>query len=288
MKGVRLPIFNDFQWRYLNAALGKYATGIAIIGIIWGLIKKRHFALIVTLWIVLMFLLANMHKIPIPGAKLINNTSVEIFLFLPISTSVAYILTWLIENWNDLIPSNFQKVLRLALIFFFCLIAILGAKSLLPILNPITFIFREADYQALEWIENNIPEEETILINPFAWGYGLFGGGDGGYWISPIAGIKTIPPPALYGLEYKTPDFTNTQNIIRYVINHHTAPDDLHSFLLDNNIHYIYIGKRGGVLSPKLLSDSLYFESIFSSDGTWVFKIKSTRILVRITTPPNQ
>jgi len=274
MTGTRIPIFNDFQWRYLNAALGKYATGIAIIGLLWGLIRKRQFAIIFSLWIVLMFFLANMHILPIPGTKLINNTSVEIFLFLPISTLIAYIFTWLIENWNDLIPANFRKGYHLALIFIFSAIAILGAKSLLPILNPVTFLFREADYQALNWIENNIPEEETILVNPFAWGYGLFGGSDGGYWISPLAGRKTIPPPVLYGLEFDSADFDMTQDIIRYVINHHDAPGDLHPFLVEQDIRYIYIGKRGGILSPKLLDESSLFKSIFSSEGTWVFKLE--------------
>ena len=154
----------------------------------------------------------------------------------------------------------------------------LGAKSLIPILNPGTILFRNADYRAIEWIEDNIPQGETILINPFSWGYGLYAGSDGGYWISPMAGIKTIPPPALYGLEHKALRFKNTQNIIRNVIKHNNSPENLHSLLVDNSIGYVYIGKRGGILSPKLLSDSPYFKPIYSSEGTWVFKIQNPEI----------
>ena len=32
--------------------------------------------------------------------------------------------------------------------------------------------------------------DATVLINPFTWGYGLYAGNDGGFWISPLAGRK--------------------------------------------------------------------------------------------------
>ena len=98
------------------------------------------------------------------------------------------LLDLLISYWKELLPQK-SKYLFLGVICIVTLwVAYTGAKQLIAIINPITVLSRNADLPAIEWVEKNIPVNETIVINPFAWGYGLYAGSDGGYWISPLSG----------------------------------------------------------------------------------------------------
>jgi hypothetical protein len=123
----------------------------------------------------------------------------------------------------------------------------------------------------MTWISENIPTEETILINPEGWGYGLYIGHDGGYWIAPLTGRRTIPPPVLYGLG--PPEYINQINeTIEEVIASSGDPQRLWELLGEQDIQYIYIGGRGGVLSASQLNESPLFEALFTRQGVWVFE----------------
>ena len=125
----------------------------------------------------------------------------------------------------------------------------------------------------MDFIQENIPVEETILINPFAWGYGIFAGNDGGFWITPIAGRKTLPPPVLYGMGRKSEEGKKIPEISRQVIDYRNRPHELHAYLLDRGINYIYIGVRGGTLSPHSLRYSPFYKMLYAKDGAWLFKL---------------
>jgi len=273
LKGVRTPAFNDFAWRYLNSALGSYALALSTLGLIWGIIRRRWFTLTLILWICILFFTANLGALSLPGRGFINNTSVQILLFMPISALCGYLLSWIIRNWEKFISSKWIYVYRYSLVVIGIVIAIIGARTLIPILNPVTMLFREADYPAMIFIRENIPVEETILINPFAWGYGIFAGNDGGFWITPIAGRRSLPPPVLYGMGKLTEDGKKIPEISHQVIDYRNQPDELHAYLLDQGIHYIYIGVRGGILSPHSLRYSPFYDMLYAKDGAWLFKV---------------
>jgi len=273
LKVVTISAFNDFAWRYLNSALGSYALALAILGLIWGIIRRRWFTLTMIFWICTLFFTANLGALSLPGRGFINNTSVQILLFMPISALCGYLLSWIIQNWEEFIPSKWIFVYRCSLVVFGIIITIIGARTLIPILNPVTMLFREADYPAMDFIQENIPVEETILINPFAWGYGIFAGNDGGFWITPFTGRKTLPPPVLYGMGEITEDGKKIPEISRQVIDYRNRPLELHAYLLDRGIHYIYIGARGGALSPRNLRYSPFFEMLYAKEGAWLFKL---------------
>ena len=150
-------------------------------------------------------------------------------------------------------------------------VAILGAQHLLPKLNPVTFLAREADIPAITWIDWNIPEEEVILINPTGWGYGLYMGNDGGYWISPLTGLRTTPPSVLYGLG-KPAEIDTINQLVEQLLSIGEDAQAVWRLMRNNNIRYVYIGARGGILSPKALSESGLFLIRYQQDGSWVFE----------------
>jgi len=266
-----VAFFQDFSWSYVTAALGKYTLVFAGLGLIWGMIVQKRFAYLLFVWIVLLFLIANLDALHLPGAGLINNTSVEIMLFIPISILGGYFIDQLLIQWKYVIPIKLITPLMGIIYILTILLAYSGSKQLITIINPITILSRNADLPAIDWIRENIPENETIAINPFLWGYGLYAGSDGGYWIAPLSGRATIPPPVLYGLG---PGSKMVKEQSQKVIDLSSDPSALWAFLSSNHLHYIYIGAKGGVLSAELLKNSTLFTNIYYRDSVWIFSVK--------------
>ncbi len=273
---VSLPVvssvsfFQDFSWPYLTSAYGKQAMVVAGLGFFWSLIKRRSMAFILGFWILILFFLANLGALKLPGAGLITNLSVEIMLFIPISILAGYFLDQTLMYWKDLIPKQLILPSVGVIFLIFGLVAYQGARQLIPIINPVTILSRQADLQAIQWIGDNIPAGETIVINPFAWGYGLYAGNDGGYWISPLSGRLTLPPPVLYGLgnNYKE---INSQ--AQQIYSSSTDPIKFWEYLNSRQYHFVYVGARGGVISPEKLSSSGLFSVLYHKTSVWIFGV---------------
>jgi hypothetical protein len=264
--------FSDFSWNLLTSARGIFSLVIAAAGFIWAVLRKEIFAWILFIWLICLFFLANLNVWKLPGANFVNNTSVVISLFLPISVLCGYLLSWLLTGWYHWLPSSLRKFYTIAIIILSILLGWITAKPLLTIVNPSTLLFREIDRPALNWIKENIPEDETVFINPFAWGYGLYAGYDGGFWISPLSERPTLPPPVLYGLDSNSMRDINI--MCNQVIQTNGDPKVLHDLMVQNQLKYVYIGGKGGLLSPTKLQQSQQFIVRFNYQTTWVFEIK--------------
>lgn len=267
------PLFGDFSWRYLTAGLGTYAMGLAGLGLIWGLFRRPRFSTAMLLWVVLLFFLSNLGALGLPGAGFVNNSSVVITLFAPISLLAGYFAAEILSTSPKFLPEVYRKPLQWSLLAGLLVLNILGARQLLSILNPATEIFRAADRPALAWIDQHVPEQETILINPFNWGYGIYAGYDGGFWIAPLAGRPTMPPAILYGAG----PIEEVQQIIAFsqeVIDRGDDPQALWDLMHANDIRYVYLGARGGAISPKALSSNPLFETLYEADGAYLFQTR--------------
>ena len=265
------PLFQGFGWPFLTTSLGKQTLVLAGLGLFWGMIKRERFSYLLLSWMVLLFLIANLDALSIPGGGLINNLSVEIMLFIPISILGGYLIDQIITQWRDLLPRKLIIPAVGTILVLTLMVVYTGSKQLITIVNPITILSRNADLPAIDWVHDNIPENETIVINPFLWGYGLYAGSDGGYWIAPLAGRATLPPPILYGLgSYKEQINQKSQKVIELG----STPIALWEYLTTNQLHYIFIGTRGGVISPEKLSSSDLFTVVYKQDGVWIFRIK--------------
>jgi len=266
-----IPLFQDFSWAYLTAAIGKQTLVLAGLGLVWGMVRRERFAYLLLSWVVLLFFIANLAALSLPGGNLVNNTSVEIMLFVPISILGGYFIDQIISSWR-LLPSKLVTIpVTGIIIIILALFAYLGSRQLVSIINPVTVLSRQADLPAIEWINQNIPTNETIVINPFNWGYGLYAGNDGGYWISPLTGRLTLPPPVLYGMSN---EISKINGLVQQVVETSSDPKKFHDLLSADQLQYIYIGARGGIISPLKLSGSGLFEQLYQHDGTWIFRVK--------------
>jgi hypothetical protein len=259
------------DWGYLIPVYGKPVMILAGLGLAWSIVRARWFGLTLALWIGLLFMIANQGIVHLPRAGFVNKTSVEIMLFMPLSVLAGYLVGVLIHAGRKTLPVGLHTPYHLVLLLAASALALMGARRLLPILNPITFLFREADRSALEWVQENLPSNETFLINPFHWNTGVYAGQDGGYWITPMTGHKSIPPPVLYDLgDLQEKDRIN--QICRQVIDQGKNPANLYALMKLQNIRYVYLGGRGGVLSPGTLHRSPLFRLLYNHAGVWIFE----------------
>jgi hypothetical protein len=261
------------DWGLLTPVYGRAALILAVGGLLWSIVKARWFGLVLALWTGLLYLSANQGILRLPLSTGINKTSVEITLFLPIAALAGFLISDLLDLVARFTPPRLQKAYLTVATVSTATLALLGAQRLLPILNPATLLFRQADRTAIAWIDDNLPESERFLINPFLWGYGVYAGQDGGFWITPLAGRGTLPPPVLYGLG--TPEQKSAiVQASRWALDHAKDPAGLHALMQEQGIGYIYTGARGGAFSPSALSQSNLFETVYQQDGVWVFRAR--------------
>ena len=278
--GTGASTYNTFAWNYLTSGLGNATLVLAGLGFVLALLKRHWFVLTLLLWTGLLFAAANMDRLNLPGSGFINNTSVQISLFFPIAVLGGYFLAMLVDGLRFLlgklrINQHRAHIVLYGMVCLICLAAIIhGARTLIPLLNPVTFLYRQADRAAIEWIEENIPPGETILLNTFSWGYGLYAGSDGGYWISPLAGIKTMPPPVLYGMTNNAAEVTAINQLSQEAMAKGNQPAELAALMRQAGMRYIYIGARGGPLSAHTLLESGLFEALYQAKGTWLLELR--------------
>ncbi len=265
---------SDFSWSYLTSGLGNYTLALAAAGLVLGAARRQAVPIALFLWVVIMFALANLGVLHLPGAGFINNTSVEITLFLPLAALGGYALSWGIGQVQGRLPQDWKPVFYANLGAAALILSFYAAQQILPILNSATMQIRQADRPALEWAAQHLPQEAVVLINPFAWGYGLYAGSDGGAWVAPIGGRQTLPPPVLYSFDSDLEAIQRNAELSRKVMSLNTDPDGLYAFLKEQGIEYIFLGARGGALSPKLLASSPKYEVLYAQRGVWIFRVK--------------
>ena len=84
----------------------------------------------------------------------------------------------------------------------------------------------------------------------------------------------TNPPPVLYGLDTSV-DTTlfATSDFNQEVLNLSGDAEALHALFKDQGIEYVYLGSKGGGLSPQVLLQSPYFKLLYAGNLTYVFGV---------------
>lgn len=257
----------------LTAGLGKSSLFLAGFGILWAFWHRNQGVYLLLAWVGLCFLSVYLPYLGLPGLGLVNATSVTISLFLPIAALGGFFVTETISRGYVLflLPT-------LAIRYFLASIALIilsaiAIPKMLPLLNPITMLVREDDLEGMSWINANIPQDEKILIQPFLWGYGLYSGSDGGTWIPALAKRVTVPPPALFALTASPIEIKAINTIAQRTLEYRNNPNELANWMNLNNLHYLYLGGRGGDISPFVLSQSNNFTLIFHHNSVFIFQL---------------
>jgi hypothetical protein len=139
------------------------------------------------------------------------------------------------------------------------------------VVNPRTVILTPPDLRAMAWIEENTAPEAVFLINSYEWMSSVYAGTDGAYWITPLTGRQSWPPPALYGLG--TGDYMARINGLAQAAMESTDGEALHALLRAHGIDYVCLGRYGGDLQPEMLLACQGFQLVFHQEGVWIFAV---------------
>lgn len=263
----------SIPWGFLTAGLGLPLLYVSAAGFLAALVLRLRLAITVLFWTVLMFLAANLNRLGLPTGGFISNDSVVISLFLPLTILGGFIIA---AGWRA--TRSFKLPVRLAaglLVFILSFYTIfVGSQKLLTIINPLTVFLRAGDRTAAAWISDNLPPDSTFLINPAAWGYGIYVGSDGGYWLSPITGRVTFPPTLLYGHGQRE-DIAAINQQAAELLENAQDPQFLADFMANRGLDYLFVGVRGGPISALALLQSPQFELLYHQEGAWIFRPSS-------------
>ncbi|PWH16043.1 MAG: hypothetical protein DDG59_10325 [Anaerolineae bacterium] len=257
----------------LTPALGKIVLALAALGFAIELLRHSRSGLVLAIWMGLCFATIYLTHFISRGIGFLNMTSVTISLYLPLSAlgaqGTALIFQWLRRLFN-------LKSRWLSITLSLCAIlisAFLGGRTLIPLLNPITMLVRSDDLKAMNFIRTATPIDQSFLIQPFLWGYGLYAGQDGGAWIPALAHRPTIPPPVLFALSDQGEQVRQINQISQRVLEKPRDAAYIAKIMSEQGLAYLYLGAKGGSISAWEISQSPAFEQIYHEGGVFIFRL---------------
>ena len=267
------PAYNAFPYDLVMIGNNRALIVLAICGLLWGLYKRERAVIVTILWVAILVVIANPTILGLPSTWLVNNASLAISLFMPLSVLSAYALASLQYPISNL--RSLASVLQLLLLgIAIAIVALWGAWEMLDVVNPSTVLATRDDMVAMEWIRSHTPAEAKFLINVRHWQEGTYVGTDGGYWIPLLTGRDTVLPPAVY--LYGSAEYVKGINELAKTIAVAESWDteSMRRLLSENGVTHVYIGARGGSLTPRMFMDGSYYRPAYSDGTVWIFEVE--------------
>jgi hypothetical protein len=253
--------------------------GLSLGALIWQSCARQLTVWTTVLWTGTLLVVANPHRIGLPGTGLVNNFAILVLLYIPASILVGALIgqvgVWA-QRWG-------RWAWGLIAVAF-----VLGTGwSVVQRMKDLDFggvLVTEADMNAMEWIRENTPPEAKFLVNGFlAYGDSAVVGADGGWWIPLLTGRASTVPPAVYGMEVSD-DTDDPWKPIRLMLRlQEVSPASWEGsrLLQDEAITYAYAGyghgKVGNPGEPLLDANQLvlspYYSLVYHQEGVWILKL---------------
>ena len=243
------------------------------VGALLALLLRRWRLVAVGGWIGVLFLLANPNLLGLQPLWLINNHSVIITLFLPVSLLIGDAAAGVLHLLRRWVPRGSGLPIRLLPATAIALLAALGAWQFRTVVHPTTNLTASADLPALAWVAEHTAPDARFLINARRWLRNVHRGTDAGWWITPLTGRWTSTPLALY--DYGPPAYV-AEVEARSAAVAQLRPEqqaELDALVRDYRIDYVFIGAKGGPLKPDMFWGRPEFEAVYDHDGVQIFKV---------------
>ena len=247
---------------------------IAGLAVLLGLVQRRWRVVALALWIGVMFALANPAATGVRALWLINNHTVIITLFMPVSLLVAFggrEVMRLLVRWA---PARFYRALAIAVGVLLVGLAGGGAWQFRDVINPTTNLTAPDDRPALDWVAANTPLDARFLIGSAPWLGQVHRGADAGWWLTPFAGRWTSTPPALY--DYGQPEYVRSVSERSASVANLKLGDvqQLDEIIRTNGITHIFIGAKGGPLKGEMFWGNPRFKPVYDHEGVLIFEVQ--------------
>ncbi|NNJ09844.1 hypothetical protein EKD04_005850 [Chloroflexales bacterium ZM16-3] len=251
-----------------NPWLIVYLTpGAGALLLIWGLRRRSLPAGLAGVGL----LLINPRTVALPYLWLITNDVLVISLFVPLGvlTGGAAALLY------DALPSARRWPRATATITAAAALALAGwgAYDQRGVLNQNTVAATPADRAAITWAAANTPPDARFLVNSIGWLGPVKRGTDGGWWLLPLAGRWTTAPPVLY--TYGSPDYVRYVQAIEAAVADYQPGQEqaILDLIASERITYIYLGAKGGALTPELFVGRPGFRTVYQEGGVTIIAV---------------
>jgi hypothetical protein len=249
-------------------------------GLVWQVYRRRLVGWTTALWLGGVLVLSNPYLVRLPGTGIVNNFTVLIMLYLPVSVLAGVlfgeVMGRLWHSWRWAGP-----VLTSAIILA---LAVWGVRQRTRDLHLAHALVSEADMRAMAWIRENTPPDARFLVNGFAaYGGNSVVGADAGWWIPLLAARENTIPPLTYGVEETyDPDYRiqlrkDYAHLTQVSL---TSPEGV-AYLQEMDITHLYVGQRKGrvgnpgepLLNAEDLASSPQFKLVYDQDAIWIWEL---------------
>lgn len=267
--------FNAVPWSLVDVGLNRVLMVWAGLGLGWGIWRRARIAMLTLIWTVLLVVTVNPNLFGFSSMWLINNSSLVISLFVPLALLVGDLFGALSGIVGTRLPDRWQPKIVWGGIIAVVVVTLWGASGMLSVVNPATVLATRDDVAAMQWIRQNVSPDARFLINVRLWQEGSYMGTDGGYWIPLLAQRQTVMPPAIYVQGSK--EYINEINEIGRVVSSAQSFDDpnLQKLIEEYRITHVYLGARGGTLTPQMLLHDRRVHMLYSDGTVWIFELDS-------------
>lgn len=248
-----------------------YLLLLALGGAAVAFIRRNHGVVVTVLWVGTLLLLANPYALRLPGTGIVNNFTVLIALYLPVSLAGGF----LVSQMMGLAAGRFPQAEKMGALLF-VLVALLSILGTSPTLAQENMLVTDADVGAMEWIRENTASNSRFLVNYFFHFGETVVGSDAGWWIPLLTGRKNTVPPITYRSEEPNePHYGEEVGMLarRFEDVSFDDPETVR-LLKKEGITHIYLGEKGGNLSPEEFLGSPCYEESYHRDRVWIFKVK--------------
>lgn len=273
------------------APLWIWLTSLA--GLLLGLYQRSKAVVTITLWWLIVLLLANPNWLHLPGAGALQNFTVFIAAYIPLSLLSAYggsyLIAWITKkNAPDSGQTHPRQPIHRSMVVGVCFLLFLSSAWGSRGRQLDIQIYQHAqltrpDIQAFDWVLINTAPDERFLINSFtAWGGNAIVASDGGWWLPYWTKRLTNVPPLTYTFEkeihpgYRERIYQLSVETLKTGLLDTQTLESLES----EGYKYLFIGQRQGVVNSNgvrldvhQLMNNSYLHLIYQRDRVWIFEI---------------
>lgn len=256
-----------------SLGMQKWLTYLTAASILFCLLKRKGLGILISLWLIFLWIEGNLYLINLPVLWFTNFSGIVILFYLPFSLLLGTAANSLLTNTPFFRRETVSNAVIAGLLFAGYLFSFQRVSNIEEFRQFIT----PADVVAMNWINEQIPQDAVFAINTYFWLPQVPHGTDAGYWIPYFTGRESTASTMLADqgpAEFKQRIVALSQ--LEENLAGDPSPETV-AQLCQQGVDYVYIGARGDFSSPGLRADEIQnipsVETLFEEGGVAIFKI---------------
>lgn len=264
---------------YFNAFSHYYPDWVwltCLIATLYGVTKKKVSIILVLIWAVMLFLILNPAWVGLPGDGVIDDLSIYIIFYIPITGIISIFIADIIDLLDRKIGKTIEPVVVVIVVIF----SLVGINNQRKTVDQHRYAYLTwPDRYAMRWIRESVPQESKILVNfEYSYGKSLISGIDSGWWIPYLASRGTNLPPLIFGSEQSFGGnyYAEVMELGAYITEESLTDPSVVQHFLELGYEYVFIGRhplRSAYPFQAELETSDYYDLVYDVDGVKLLKL---------------